>query len=129
YVLSGPFRQIPSSVATRWRPRCNRATEAATAEVRITKRGVDNAEPRASRYTMFDSALPGFGLRVYPSGSKSYVFEYRPGAGGRSTDKKRVTIGKVGDLTPDQGRKEAGRLRAAVVNGHDPQGLKAAQRS
>jgi len=99
------------------------------AEVRITKRVVDNAEPRASRYTVFDSALPGFGLRVYPSGSKSYVFEYRPGAGGRSTDKKRVTIGKVGDLTPDQARKEAGRLRAAVVSGGDPQGRKAAERS
>lgn len=99
------------------------------AEVRITKRVVDSAEPLPNRYTVFDSALPGFGLRVYPSGSKSYVFEYRPGAGGRSADKKRVTIGKVGDLTPDQARKEAGRLRAAVINGQDPQGLKSAERT
>lgn len=96
---------------------------------KIVKRTVENAEPRASRYIIFDSVVPGFGLRVYPGGEKSWVFEYRPGEGGRSTLKKRVTIGKVTDLTPDMARKEADRLRALVKTGGDPQGDKAAGRA
>lgn len=99
------------------------------AEVRITKRVVDASEPGASRYVVFDSALPGFGLRVYPSGAKSWIFEYRAGAGGRSADKRRITIGKAADFTPDAARKEAEKLRAAVMTGNDPQGLKSAQRA
>lgn len=98
------------------------------AEVRITKRVVDGAETRASRYTIFDSALPGFGLRVFPTGAKSWIFEYRPGAGGKGVDKKRVTIGKASDLTPDQARKLAAQLRADVIRGEDPMGAKTAQR-
>lgn len=99
------------------------------ADVRITKRVVEAAEPRASRYTIFDSALPGFGLRVFPTGAKSWIFEYRPGAGGQGVDKKRVTIGKATDLTPDQARRLASQLRADVVHGADPMALKAAQRA
>lgn len=96
---------------------------------KITKRTVEGAEARASRYIVFDSVVPGFGLRVYPSGEKSWVFEYRPGEGGRSTLKKRVTIGKVADLTPDMARKEADKLRSQVKTGSDPQGAKAANRA
>lgn len=99
------------------------------AEVRITKRVVDGAEPRAVRYTIFDSALPGFGLRVFPTGAKSWIFEYRPGAGGKGVDKKRVTIGKASDLTPDRARKLAEQLRAGVIRGEDPMAMKAAQRA
>lgn len=38
---------------------------------RLTKRTVDAAEKRPTRYTIFDDELKGFGLRVYPSGEKS----------------------------------------------------------
>lgn len=104
---------------------------------KITKRTVAAAEPRASRYIIFDSAVPGFGLRVFPSGEKSWVFDYRPGEGGRAAPKRRVTIGsaasgdphKLPDYTPEAARKEADRLRAVVRTGGDPQGDKAASRS
>ena len=43
--------------------------------------------------TYYDDALKGFGLLVRPSGSRSWVLEYRPGAGGRGTAKKRVVLG------------------------------------
>ncbi len=97
-------------------------------EVRISKRIVDAAEPRATRYTVFDRDVRGFGVRVFPSGAKSYVFEYRTGAGGRSAAKRRVTIGRVGDLTPDEARRRAETLRASVKLGEDPQAAKAADR-
>jgi integrase len=96
---------------------------------RITKHTVQAAKPAAARYIIFDSTVPGFGLRVYPSGAKSWVFEYRPGEGGRTTLKRRVTIGKVTDLTPDMARREADKLRAQVKTGSDPQGTKTAQRA
>jgi len=96
--------------------------------VKLTKRIVDGSLPRALRYTIFDSAIPGFGLRVYPSGEKSWVFEYRPGEGGRRVSKKRITIGRVSDFTPEGARKVADGLRSAVKTGKDPQGDRARQR-
>ena len=103
-------------------------TEIPMTDIKITKRVVDSAEPRATRYVIFDSEVKGFGLRVYPSGEKSWIFEYRPGAGGRRVAKSRITIGKVGDLTPDQARKAADGLRAMAMTGRDPQGDKSRER-
>jgi len=97
-------------------------------DIKITKRVVDSVEPRPTRYVIFDSEVTGFGLRVYPSGEKSWIFEYRPGAGGRRVAKRRITIGKVGNITPDQARKAADGLRAMAMTGRDPQGDKARER-
>ncbi|MEM9206189.1 MAG: integrase family protein [Pseudomonadota bacterium] len=95
---------------------------------KLTKRNVDNAEPREAPYTLFDSQLSGFGLRVYLSGKKSWILEYRPGDDWRRTAKKRITIGRVGELTPDMARKAAERLLARIRIGEDPQAEKAARR-
>ncbi|HTM80197.1 Arm DNA-binding domain-containing protein [Asticcacaulis sp.] len=45
--------------------------------VRITKRTVDAVDIREKEYVIWDETFPGFGLRVFPSGKKSYVFQYR----------------------------------------------------
>ena len=63
----------------------------------------------------WDHALPGFGVRVYPSGAKVYVVQTR--AGGRS---KRVRVGRHGEVSPDQTRKEAARLIARLKAGEPP---------
>jgi len=52
--------------------------------MRLQKRSVDAAAPKDKRYTLWDSDLGGFGVRVEVSGVKSYVVRYRPGSGGRS---------------------------------------------
>jgi hypothetical protein len=39
----------------------------------ITKSVVDGLKPRTSEFTVWDAKLPGFGVRVRPSGAKSYV--------------------------------------------------------
>lgn len=88
--------------------------------VRLTKRTVDAAVPRADRYTLFDDQLKGFGLRISPSGEKSWIVEYRANGGGRSAPKRRVTLGAAGQLTPDQARKAAGETIAKVRLGGDP---------
>lgn len=99
--------------------------------MKLTKRVVDGAEIRATRYTIFDAgdgAIKGFGLRVFPSGQKSWVFEYRAGDGGRRAAKKRLTIGSTTDFTPEQARKAAKQNRTLVEGGNDPQGAIAESR-
>jgi integrase len=96
--------------------------------VRIGKRVVDALTPRERPYAVYDSDLGGFGVRVMPSGVASYICEYRPHGGGRGVHVRRVTIGRVGALTPEQARKAASDMLARVKLGSDPAAEKAARR-
>jgi integrase len=58
-------------------------------------------------YIAYDKQLHGFGVRVSRKGSKSWIVEYRPHGGGRAIAKKRITLGPISTLTPDQARKAA----------------------
>lgn len=91
----------------------------------ITKRTVDAAKPSATDQFAWDDALPGFGLKVTPSGRKVYVIQYRVAGLGRRAFAKRLTLGEHGALTPDEARKLAKRELARVAQGSDP----AAERS
>ena len=73
--------------------------------------------------------MAGFGVRVMPSGLKSFVIEYRPGAGGRNVKKRRMTLGRYGSMTPDQARRAALAVLAHVRLGADPQAEKSRQRA
>jgi integrase len=83
---------------------------------RISKRIVDAAAPGEKPIFVWDSTLPGFGLRVLPTGAKAFVFQYRTPEG-RS---RRATIGKVGALTPEQARTLADEMSRTVKAGGDP---------
>ena len=96
--------------------------------MRLAKRTIDALAPRERQYVEYDSDLSGFGVAVYPSGVKSWIVEYRPHGGGRGVAKKRVTLGKIGQLTPDQARKAAAEMLAAVRLGADPATEKAERR-
>jgi len=82
---------------------------------KITKRVVDAAEVREKDYVIWDDELPGFGLRVFTSGKRSYVIQYR--AGGRS---RRYTIGLHGVWTPETARQEAKIQFGRVAQGDNP---------
>ncbi len=82
---------------------------------KITKRVVDAAESREKDYVIWDDELPGFGLRVFASGKRSYVIQYR--LAGRS---HRFTIGLHGVWTPERARQEAKALMGRVAQGEDP---------
>jgi integrase len=96
--------------------------------MRLTKRVVDSLAPRQNQYVEYDSDLKGFGVAVYPSGIKSWVCEYRPNGGGRGVAKKRVTLGKITQLTPEQARRTAADTLAAVRLGGDPAADRAERR-
>lgn len=85
---------------------------------KLTKRSVDAIKPAAADLFLWDDELPGFGLRVWPSGRKVYVAQYR--LGGRGSRTRRLTIGTHGVLTPEQAREEARQALAAVARGEDP---------
>ncbi|MGB7933492.1 MAG: site-specific integrase [Gammaproteobacteria bacterium] len=83
----------------------------------VTKRLVDDTTPTDRDLFVWDSQIAGFGLKVFPSGQKSYVFQYRTPEG-RS---RRVTIGKHSDtLTADLARAQAKKMRRTVEDGGDP---------
>ena len=84
---------------------------------RLTKRAIDCAVPRDKPFILYDSELAGFGLRIMPSGFRSWIVEYRPNGGGRGVAKKRMTLGAVGKLTPDQARSHAKTILANVALG------------
>ena len=86
---------------------------------RINKTNVEAVAPSDKAVMLWDDRIPGFGLKVTPAGTKTYLFQYR--LGGRSGRTRRFTIGKHGALTADNARREADRLATLVRQGVDPQ--------
>ena len=82
---------------------------------KLTKRVVDAAPIRPTDYFIWCSEMPGFGVRIYPSGKRGYLAQYR--VDGRT---RRVKIGLHGVLTVDQARTEAIGHLAAVAKGGNP---------
>ena len=91
---------------------------------KLTKRTVDAIEPQATEFFIWDESIPGFGLRVMPSGRKSFVVQYRAGRRPR-----RRSLGPSTVLTCDQARTRAITNIAAVKNGEDPAADRAAKRN
>lgn len=87
--------------------------------VRITKKAVNEIEPTGSEFTVWDTDLTGFGLRVRSNGAMSFVVVYRAG-NGRKAAVKKLTLGAVGRITPDEARGLAKKALGAVANGNDP---------
>jgi integrase len=63
----------------------------------------------------FDNAIPGFGLRIRQSGSRSWIFQYKLGAKTR-----RLVIGQVSAVKLGRAREIAGEHHAKVKLGRDP---------
>ena len=68
--------------------------------------------PPAGHLTIRDTQIPGFVLRLRPSGRHSFAIELGRG--------RWATIGELAVLTATQARDEAGRLRAEQRLGRDP---------
>jgi integrase len=97
--------------------------------IKLTKRTVDALAPREKAYIEWDADLKGFGVRVMPTGTKTFVIEYRPGAGGRGVNKRKMKIGTYGAITAEQARKAALDALARIRLGNDPQSEKTRQRA
>lgn len=76
--------------------------------------------PKPKLYRIRDTALNGFVIRVQPSGSMTYYFEYRDLSGANQSYK----IGRIGSLSLAQAREKAENLSAEVQLGVDVQAAK-----
>ena len=100
----------------------------ARSQIALTKRAVDAAKATDKRYHIWDGELHGFGLRIEPSGIKTFVTKYRVGGGGRNAPQRIQTVGRYGTLTPDEARRKAKVILGSVAAGADPAGDLAARR-
>lgn len=82
---------------------------------KLSKKVVEALEPKTKDYVVRDSDVTGFGVRVLPSGKKTYMLQYR--AHGRQ---RKIAIGKHGGVTVDQARKQAQELLGRIARGEDP---------
>jgi Arm DNA-binding domain len=70
------------------------------------------AQPATKPFEIYDSRLPGFTLRIQPTGVRSYYARL-----GRS---RRVALGKVGELLPDEARERCQKVLGNVAHGRHP---------
>jgi integrase len=96
-------------------------------KTKLTKRLVDGLKPGAADRTIFDTDVPGFSVRVRKTGGMSYAVEYKAGRG-RGAPTRRVTIGLVGKMTPNEARAAARKVLGSVAHGEDPAAEKASER-
>lgn len=82
---------------------------------KLTKRTVDALKPKAESYFEWDSIVVGFGVRVMPSGTKTFQVQYRKG---RRT--RRSSLGRFGVVAVEQARDHAREMLGQVAGGYDP---------
>lgn len=83
---------------------------------RLTKTAVDRMTPGTADTWAWCSELPGFGVRVQPSGRKTFVVRYRTSTG----QQRKQTLARCCDMAPDQARELARKVFAQVAAGADP---------
>jgi len=91
--------------------------------VHLTKRTVESVALQAKDIFAWDDELPGFGVRVYPSGRRMYLVQYRIGKRLR-----RMRIGWHGVVTAEIARHRARLLLSDVARGADPAAERDARR-
>lgn len=84
---------------------------------KLTKRAVEALpRPAEGQDFLWDSELRGFGVRVVPSGLKTFILQYR-NAQGRS---RRMKLGRFGIMTVEEARDQAKVKLGHVADGADP---------
>lgn len=84
---------------------------------KLTKRAVESIQPhQINELLIWDSELKGFGVRVFPTGRRTYFIQYRNAHG----NTRRKKIGVHGIITAELAREEAKKLLGDVAKGQDP---------
>ncbi len=78
----------------------------------ITERIIRDAKPGEKPQIMWDSTVRGLGIKVFPSGQKSFVISYR--VAGR---KRLATLARCSEISLREARERAGKELAATRSG------------
>ncbi len=82
---------------------------------RLTKTTVEAIPPGSRDAYAWDTTVRGFGVKVTPKGARIYVLKYRAAGAQRW-----LTLGRHGEITAEEARTKAAKLRAAIAEGKDP---------
>lgn len=89
-----------------------------------TKNVVDSARPQKDPYKIRDAAIPGFLLKVTPTGRKVFMVAYVANSGQR----RKPAVGRFGEITVEQARAIAQDWLADARKGKGPSAEKSAAR-
>lgn len=81
----------------------------------LSHKAVEALQPRTDRYVSWFAG--GLGVRVSPSGAKTFVFWYRPKGG---ADKRRMTLGVFPEMSVAEANRRHLAARKAHAEGIDP---------
>lgn len=95
------------------------------AKIKLTKTVVDAAPAKDRDYELRDTIVPGFLLKVTPTGGKIFMLQYMTNSGVR----RKPALGRFGELTVDRARNLAQDWLAEVRQGRDPGAEKMAARA
>ena len=98
---------------------------------KLTPTAISRATPGEKKYVLWDTQIPGLGLRIYPAGTKAYVLRLvfpDPATGERR--QRLHTLGDVLDFEdPDQAREKALDVRRQYRAGIDVKAEKQAEKT
>lgn len=86
--------------------------------IKLNKSAIDGLATPKSDLVYWDIAVPGFGVKVTPTGRKVFVVMYRTGGAGSKL--RKYTIGPYGRVTLHQARISAQKVFSAKLEGRDP---------
>lgn len=93
-------------------------------KIKLTKTAVDAAQTSTAAYELRDTIIPGFLLKVTPTGRKIFMVAYVANNGQR----RKPAIGRFGEITVEQARSIAQDWLADVRKGNDPSAERSAAR-
>jgi integrase len=89
-------------------------------KAKLTNRTVASLKPQERSFDVRDTDIKGFLIRVRPTGSMTYLLQYRNSQGLQ----RHFKIGTVGDITPVQARDIAAKKAAEIAGGKDIQAVR-----
>ena len=82
----------------------------------LTERAIRDAQPGPKQRNIWDARVKGLGVCINPSGTKSYVLDYR--AQGR---RRRIVLARTSEISLNEARGRAGAELACIRAGEsDP---------
>ncbi len=92
---------------------------------KLTRKLIEGLLPGVTEACVWDTGVTGFGVRVRPSGAKTYVLMYRVGG-----KQRKHTLGPVSPAYPlEEARERAAEMVRGLRDGHDPQVQKVQERT
>jgi integrase len=95
---------------------------------RITQEWINALGPAERPAIYYDTETEGFAVRIYASGRKSFIAEWREPGANRKAAKRRLTIGPCDGVKVSKAREKVRQLMGQIRLGEDPAAERKAKR-